>query len=518
MDDPEPGRLNPFLLPLHGLLAAKHPQGEFVDPRLEHGPELPLHETGLAQPLLLIWGDLVAPSTSFHFDGGRGASPGRLLLGLRRGCWWCGRWQSLLQLPTARGALVLTGGGRLPFPADQPLLLGCVVEVPAGQWGQAPFEAAAVPVGAGLGALAARLRLQEAGVPPSAGVSPECPGAPSRGRRQWLQPDAFPPGVLVTVILLVHDRRLGSYLLGQAVEPLAHGGGQLVHGCCCCCYCCSVRGRDTPPPQLCPSRRTGTAPRTLPPAQGAEGTRDWRVIALPDCGIHRLCIKTQALHPEGKEKKEGRQKSTPLLRCPNLTTCCLSPLGECYCNPCLLRSRALGKKSRGEPHTSGWKAREGSSSSCLAMLASRCKCAVSLGGQTSSGKRSSSPGTSNSSTCRPITQWTATCSSHCLLTSLSSLIPHAAPAPGNIHEAIPFYWVAIGATTARRLCLPEPAPGLLKRATPGCQGCVWLNGRRNTAAAAAAARLQGPRCPGAAELLPLSKSHPWLGFSRQCQA
>lgn len=53
MDDPEPGRLNPFLLPLHGLLAAKHPQGEFVDPRLEHGPELPLHEAGLAQPLLL---------------------------------------------------------------------------------------------------------------------------------------------------------------------------------------------------------------------------------------------------------------------------------------------------------------------------------------------------------------------------------------------------------------------------------------------------------------------------------
>lgn len=55
-----------------------------------------------------------------------------------------------------------------------------------------------------------------------------------------------------------------------------------------------------------------------------------------------------------------------------------------------------------------------------------------------------------------------------------SLIPHAALAPGNIHEAIPFYWVAIGATTAHRLCLPEPAPGLLKRATPGCRGWVCV--------------------------------------------
>lgn len=162
---------------------------------------------------------------------------------------------------------------------------------------------------------------------------------------------------------------------------------------------------ETPP--FCPRRGTVTAPRPLPAAQGAEGTRGWRVISLPDCGIHRLCIKTQALHPEGKGKKRGKATKPPhLLCCPDLATCCSSPLGECYCNPCLLRSRALGKKSRGEPHTSGWKAREGGSgsSSRLAMLASRCKCAVSPGGQTSSGKRSSSPGASNSSTCRPITQ------------------------------------------------------------------------------------------------------------------
>lgn len=268
-------------------------------------------------------------------------------------------------------------------------------------------------------------------------------------------------------------------------------------------------------PRLCQRRGTVTAPRPLPPAQEAGGTRGWRVISLPDCGIHRLRINAWALHPERKEKKkrEGK-KAPPLLPCPDLATCCLPPLGECYCNPCLLRSRALGKKSRGEPHTSGWKAREGgsSSSSRLAMLASRCKCAVSPGGQTSSEKRSASLGASNSSTCRPITQWTATCSSHCLLTSLSSLIPHAAPAPENIHEAIPFYWVAIGATTAHRLCLPEPAPGLLKRATSGCQGCVWQEARRN-AAAAAAAGLQHPRRLGTAGLLPLTRSQPRLGCS-----
>lgn len=101
----------------------------------------------------------------------------------------------------------------------------------------------------------------------------------------------------------------------------------------------------------------------------------------------------------------------------------------------------------------------------------------------------------NSSTCRPVTQWTATCSSHRLLTSLSSLIPHAAPAPGNIHEAIPFYWVAIGATTARRLCLPEPAPRLLKRATPACQGCAGMDGAASLLLLCRAARTAAPwRC------------------------
>lgn len=241
----------------------------------------------------------------------------------------------------------------------------------------------------------------------------------------------------------------------------------------------------------------GETPPALPeegnrhcPQAPAPSSRGWKDQRLA-CHLLTRLWHPQALHQntgsasrrEG-EKKRGKAKKPPPLDSSVvpiwLLAACL-PLGECYCNPCLLRSRALGKKSRGEPHTSGWKAREGGSgsSSRLAMLASRCKCAVAPGGQTSSGKRSSNPGASNSSTCRPITQWTATCSSHCLLTSLSSLIPHAAPAPGNIHEAIPFYWVAIGATSAHRLCLPEPAPGLLKRATPGCRGGV--RGRRGAA-------------------------------------
>jgi len=152
-------------------------------------------------------------------------------------------------------------------------------------------------------------------------------------------------------------------------------------------------------------------PRPLPLAQGAGGTRDWCVISLPGCGIHRLCIKARALHPErkGKKKKKKRgkaKKPPPLLPRPDLATCCLPPFGECYCNPCLLRSSAPGKKSRGQPRTPGWKARQGGSGSrsSLAMLASRCKCAVSPGVQSSSGKPNASPGTSNSSTCLPITQ------------------------------------------------------------------------------------------------------------------
>lgn len=82
-----------------------------------------------------------------------------------------------------------------------------------------------------------------------------------------------------------------------------------------------------------------------------------------------------------------------------------------------------------------------------------------------------------------------------MLTSLSSLIPHAAPAPGNIHEAIPFYWVAIGATTAHRLCLPETAPGLLKGATPENRGALLCSaaGTAGTAPRALRAPATGQR-------------------------
>lgn len=155
-------------------------------------------------------------------------------------------------------------------------------------------------------------------------------------------------------------------------------------------------------------------PRALPQLRGQEGpeagvSSPYQIVASTgSASKRRLCIQKG-----GKKKREGKKAHPPtpphppaLLRCPDLATCCLPPLGECHRNPCLLTSGALGKESRGEPHAPGCKAREGGSggSSRLAMLASRCKCAVSPGGQTSSGTRSASPGASNSSTCRPITQ------------------------------------------------------------------------------------------------------------------
>lgn len=53
MDYPEASRLYAFSLMLHGPLTPQHPQRELVDSRLEHGPELPVHEAGLVQPLIL---------------------------------------------------------------------------------------------------------------------------------------------------------------------------------------------------------------------------------------------------------------------------------------------------------------------------------------------------------------------------------------------------------------------------------------------------------------------------------
>lgn len=179
-----------------------------------------------------------------------------------------------------------------------------------------------------------------------------------------------------------------------------------------------------PPPLLLLAQVEGDTLPALPkegsrhcpqaPAPSSRGRRYQRLA----CHLLTRLWHPQALHQntgsasrmEGKKKnKRGKAikpPPSPFLRCPDLATCCLPPLGECYCNPCPLGSRAQGKKSRGEPHTSGWKAREGGSGSGsrLAMLASRCKCAVAPGGQTSSGKRSASPAASNSSTCRPITQ------------------------------------------------------------------------------------------------------------------
>lgn len=54
MDNPEACSFNPFLLLLHRLLAAEHAEGKFVDPGLQHGGELPLHETILPPGSLSI--------------------------------------------------------------------------------------------------------------------------------------------------------------------------------------------------------------------------------------------------------------------------------------------------------------------------------------------------------------------------------------------------------------------------------------------------------------------------------
>ena len=91
VDNPKPGRLNPLLLAFYRLLAAEHSQGEFVDPGLEHGPELALHKAGLAQAHLGLREDLVSSGrASLHFDRGvhRGLLAGggdrlRRLLGRR---------------------------------------------------------------------------------------------------------------------------------------------------------------------------------------------------------------------------------------------------------------------------------------------------------------------------------------------------------------------------------------------------------------------------------------------------
>lgn len=70
MDDPEPRSFNPFLLLLHRLLAAEHAEGEFVDPRLQHGGELPLHEAVLPPGSLGIFEahhGLLGPA-AVHFE------------------------------------------------------------------------------------------------------------------------------------------------------------------------------------------------------------------------------------------------------------------------------------------------------------------------------------------------------------------------------------------------------------------------------------------------------------------
>lgn len=126
------------------------------------------------------------------------------------------------------------------------------------------------------------------------------------------------------------------------------------------------------------------------------------------------------------------------------------------------------------------------------MLASRCKCAVAPGGQTSSGKQSSSLKLLN----LPANN-TMNCNLQRPPLAYITVITYSSRSPcsGNIHEAIPFYWVAIGATTAHRLCLPETAPGLLKGATPGNRGTPPPSPGRCGHRAAGTGQRRAPRPP-----------------------
>lgn len=61
MNDPHTKALDPGLFSSNTFMTAKHAQGELVDPRLQHGPKLPLEVGGLVLwhaiiPPVILWG------------------------------------------------------------------------------------------------------------------------------------------------------------------------------------------------------------------------------------------------------------------------------------------------------------------------------------------------------------------------------------------------------------------------------------------------------------------------------
>lgn len=217
VNNPESRGFDPFLLPFHRLLAPKHPQGELVDPGLQHRPELPVHEARLIIPLV-VREDLLDAFQLYK---------ARLLL-IRESLMLLARTGGILAalrsgLRGSRRALLARGDFSL---RDQTPLLRYirVVDVPTGDGRKAASEPPAVPVGAGLHG-SPDVRLHDHGL--SAFGLPE--GFAGGRRRQGLHPDALPPGVLVGVFCITHDGRFLSDVLWQTVEPFTHGRMQPVH-------------------------------------------------------------------------------------------------------------------------------------------------------------------------------------------------------------------------------------------------------------------------------------------------
>lgn len=190
---------------LHGPFTPQHPQRELVDSRLEHRPELPVHEAGLVQPVILGY-DLLR---SLQLDETRLVKRRRLpgYATQPAGCTLLGC-----------GTLLKTLADPHISRGDETLLLGWVraVRMPPGDGGEAAPEKTTVPVQAGL----------DSDVPLQV-FAPgllDAPAAACRRRRgQMFQPNTFPLRVLVAVVSVVNHKGFLSNVLRQAVEPLAHG-------------------------------------------------------------------------------------------------------------------------------------------------------------------------------------------------------------------------------------------------------------------------------------------------------
>lgn len=139
VDYPEASRLYAFSLMLHGPFTPQHPQRELVDSRLEHRPELPVHEAGLVQAVILGY-DLFR---ALQLDETRLVKRRRL-----PGCATQPAGRTLL----GGGTLLKTLADTHISRGDETLLLRRVRpgRMPPGDGGDAAPEKTAVPVQVGL--------------------------------------------------------------------------------------------------------------------------------------------------------------------------------------------------------------------------------------------------------------------------------------------------------------------------------------------------------------------------------